>query len=338
MPGAATLWRDFPFTHSDLLVCLARYTRMMKNTLTRQNILLVMTCISLACSSGLVRAQPSGAATDEFFQRMGELSTQAEQFVPGFLREVSPEQMRRLESVVLDIREEREFGQAVLKRYEQQLHQAGTKILRQGQDVDYLAKLVGELRPYMSHAERYPNIRIGVVETDETDAFSIPGGELLITARLLETAESEAAVVAVLAHELSHLDRGHQLYTPKQAKLANRSRNFADMMGAVAAFAKPFHPEFESQADQDAVAWTLAAGYDPRELAKLLSHWNDRQDQRQPWMKAVPAFVKSHPDAGKRAQAVLTHLRRLNPRQPDLYIGRQNLQKRLTRSQRQFPE
>lgn len=308
------------------------------NALARQNTLLVMIFVSLACSSGFVRAQPSGAAADEFFQRMGEFSAQAEQFVPGFLREVSPQQMRRLESVILDIREEREFGQAVLKRYEQQLRQAGIGILRDGQDVDYLAKLIDELRASMSHTDRYPNIRIGVVDTDQTDAFSIPGGELLVTAGLLETAESEAAVVAVLAHELSHLDRGHQLYMLKQAKLANRSGNFGDMMGAVAAFAKPFHPEFESQADQDAVAWTLAAGYDPKELAKLLSHWNDRQGQQQPWLKAVPAFVKSHPDAGKRAQAVLTHIRRLKPRQPKLYIGRQNLQQRLTRSQQQFAE
>ena len=34
--------------------------------------------------------------------------------------------------------------------------------------------------------------------------------------------------------------------------------------------------------------WMMAAGYEPRELAKLLSRWDQRQDQAMPWMQFIP--------------------------------------------------
>jgi predicted Zn-dependent protease len=83
----------------------------------------------------------------------------------------------------------------------------------------------------------------------------------------------------------------------------------------------------------------MDAGYDPRELARLLSSWDQQQNQVAPWLQFVPGFVKSHPDAGKRAQNVLQVAAKNEANFPQAkYIGVDNLQTRTPRSVRRFPQ
>jgi predicted Zn-dependent protease len=48
-------------------------------------------------------------------------------------------------------------------------------------------------------------LRVGVIEAPEPNAFALPGGQLLVTSGLLEGARSENELAFVLAHELGHL-------------------------------------------------------------------------------------------------------------------------------------
>ncbi len=61
----------------------------------------------------------------------------------------------------------------------------------------------------------------------------------------------------------------------------------------MALFARPFRPENESEADRDAVEWMMAAGYEPKELSRMLNQWDAKQSQTAPWMDFVPGFVKN---------------------------------------------
>ena len=63
----------------------------------------------------------------------------------------------------------------------------------------------------MNHARRYRQVQVYVADSSEVDAQSIPGGCLVFHRGLLDVAESEAARVGIIGHELSHLDRRHQL-------------------------------------------------------------------------------------------------------------------------------
>ena len=187
----------------------------------------------------------------------------------------------------------------------------------------------------MRHADRYRMIRVVLIETENEDGFSIPGGTVLITRGLLENAGSEAALVGVLAHELSHLDHGHQLLALKQAKLARQPLDMKDRMMWVGLVARPFRPEQESEADADATRWMMQLGYAPKELSKLLDRWDQQQDQQMPWKDFVPGFVKSHPDAGKRALKTLeiADSEKLNFPLSN-YIGHRNLKARITKATR----
>jgi predicted Zn-dependent protease len=274
---------------------------------------------------------------DAFQEMMERFANQAGTSVP-ILGKLTSEQQEQLDRIKVSPAEEKKFGQRILDAYVEQLKQANVTMTQQGEDVAYLRQLLKTLVPLMQNANRYKQFDVRCIESEETDAYSIPGGHLLVTRGLLESAVSEAAVVGVLAHELSHLDRGHQLIPLKQSKVANDPLDFQDRMMWIGLMVRPNRPEHESEADSDATRWMMKAGYDPRELARLLTVWNENRKRIAPWLPFVPGFVKSHPDAGRRAQDVLQVATKNLANFPDAtYIGVENLRKRTPRSQKSFP-
>ncbi len=277
-----------------------------------------------------VHAQPP----PEIFEAMKTFSQRAEKFMPSFMGELPAEERAKLAQIEVDLRDEQRLGTQVLENYESQLRAQKKSIQWRGRDVEYLKQLVAVIQPLMKHATRYAQIRVGIVVTDQPDAYSVPGGTLLFTTGLLDTAGSEAALVGVTAHELSHVDRGHQLLPLKQSKLTAQVTDWRQMMRTMSVM-KPFHPEFEREADEDAFHWMVEAGYDPRELAHLLESWDQRQNAQAPWIDIIPSFVRSHPDAGRRAESILKRFDALASGD-DLYIGLENWKRRISREKKRF--
>ncbi len=293
---------------------------------------IISVCLAV-CPSWAAAQRPADPA--EQFKNMFEtFAKEGDKFMPGMFSELTPEQMAQLEKVKVSQREESQFGSDVLKNYEVALKGKNQKIIRSGEDVAYLKALVKDVQPQMTNAARYKQMDVAVVETDEVDAYSIPGGHLIFTRGLLENVTSEAELVGVIAHELSHLDRGHQLLTLKQSKSQPQWNDPRAAMGWMATMFKPFRPEFEAQADADAVRWMLATGYDARQLAQLLARWEAKQNQQAPWVNMMPNFVRSHPDAGRRAQTVLKDFDNQATKTDRLVIGRKNLKQRVPASQK----
>lgn len=274
---------------------------------------------------------PVNNPTKAFEEMFETFANNAGPLAPMFGK-LSPDQLAKLDRIKVSINDESKFGQRVLDAYLQQLATSQIAVTQQGKDIDYLQQLLKTIKPQMRNGNRYRQFDVRVIEADSSDAYSIPGGHILVTRGLLETGQSEAAIVGVLSHELSHLDRGHQLIPLKQSVLAKQPLNFNDGMMWISLIARPIRPEQETEADSDATQWMMATGYDAKELAKLLIRWDTQQDNAMPWMKLVPGFVKSHPDAGKRAQAVLMTAAQLQRKYPNAnFIGVDNLQLRTAR-------
>jgi hypothetical protein len=274
-------------------------------------------------------------AFQEFFDKFAK---QPNSFMPGFLGELTDEQLAKLEEIVIPKSDEQAFGDRVLKGFLDHCKETKMKVVQTGKEVAYLKSLCSIVQPLMTNANRYQSIDMILVESESTDAYSIPGGHILVTRGLLDTVGTEGALVGVLAHEMSHLDRGHQLLSLKQMKMLNQSIDFRNRMDWMAIGFKPSRPEFETQADSDAVRWMMELQYEPKELARLLHSWDQRQDKQSPWMNFVPGFVKSHPDAGKRAQRVLEQASALQPKWPKAtYTGAKNLELRIPANKRRFP-
>jgi predicted Zn-dependent protease len=164
----------------------------------------------------------------------------------------------------------------------------------------------------------------------------------------LPFAENEAALVGIVGHELSHLDRGHLLLPLKRARVVERSidqaaagfdpqKFFAQGTTMMRLMSRPFRPEDEAAADRDGAAWAYRAGYDPREMAALFSRLHARDnDPKVPFA----SFFRTHPYSDDRNEAILAQYDDLQKAEPrdGLYRGEKNLIQRIPRSQQEFPE
>jgi hypothetical protein len=63
----------------------------------------------------------------------------------------------------------------------------------------------------------------GVIESDAANAFSAPGGYVVVTTGLLKRITNEAQLAGVLSHEIAHVTLRHALKTYKRAKHAQCS-------------------------------------------------------------------------------------------------------------------
>jgi hypothetical protein len=259
--------------------------------------------------------------------------------VNDFLQDLfrlTPQQREELRSVEVPWRTEQGYGRQLLLGYQQQLRRQRIGWSDRNRDARYLQELVQRMQPLMTHAARYRRIQVYVVDSPDIDARSIPGGHLIFWRGLLEFAESEAALIGIVGHELSHLDRRHQLKPIQQwirarehlARPRDRDSNeFFEFGQSMMKTFHPFHPDEEAEADRDSVDWMYQLGYDPRELARLFERLADRRAAAE---LPLPGFLQTHPLFPQRARAVLEQygtLQRDNPR-VDLIIGREALIRR----------
>lgn len=256
-----------------------------------------------------------------------------------------------LEKVSLSMDEEQRYGAAQLAALRRDLKRKGVDIAEKGRDVAYVARLVAMLQPHMKQAGRYRSIRVYVANSDLPDALTLAGGHVMVSRGLFDFAACEAALVGVLGHELAHLDRGHLVRHVKQVKLAERAWqpesfargfSFDDLLAKTktmqGVFRRPFGPEEELDADLDGMAWAHRLGYDARALAELWDRMAARQTR--PGVDFLPAFFRTHPRPAERSAAVRQAHERLQTAepQPDLYLGVENLRRRVTRDEKRFPD
>ncbi len=122
----------------------------------------------------------------------------------------------------------------------------------------------------------------GVIESDDINAFAAPGGYILITSGLYAMLRSESELAGVLAHEIAHVVKKHQLEILMQSELVDMggkmlAKPFADsefvkeMIGDGAEiFSRSLDRNAEYEADRVAVALAARAGYDPFGLVAVL--------------------------------------------------------------------
>jgi len=244
--------------------------------------------------------------------------------------------------------EEMKLGQQSIEDLRRQLAGKKQSLIERGKDAQYLERLVGLLQPQMKQAERYKKVHVYVTSLGAPNACSFPGGHLVVSREMLDQAGSEAALIGVLGHELAHLDRGHLLRRMKQWKLAqdrlaNPPAGFSwdSLLGNMTLmqrlFRRPFGPAEELDADTDGITWAYHAGYDPLELGQVYTAMEAAGLSAPSFL---PSFLRTHPFAADRRDHLLSiynSLQTADP-QPHLYLGRQNLMRRLTRQQREFAD
>ena len=138
------------------------------------------------------------------------------------------------------------------------------------------------------------------------NAFALPGGTIVITDAMVQTAESPEEVLAVLAHELGHVERRHAMRHVLQdsaaAVTAAAVTSDAASLGVAVAglpavlVQARYSREFETEADDFAFQLLRRCGLSPEAFATLM----ERLTRKQQDAERSFAFVSSHPVTAER--------------------------------------
>lgn len=139
------------------------------------------------------------------------------------------------------------------------------------------------------------------------NAFALPGGTVVITDQLVDLAEHEEEIVAVLAHELGHVNGRHVIRRIAQtssmlvlwtAFTGDVSVAALALLGPERLIALSYSRSFEREADEFATDYLFRAGIAPARLGDILQRLEERAGTAN-----VPSFLASHPGAKLRARA-----------------------------------
>jgi len=152
-----------------------------------------------------------------------------------------------------------------------------------------------------------------LVEDKNVNAWCMPGGKIVVYTGILPISQNEAALAAVMGHEVSHalLQHGNQrmsqglLASVGQVALsvavANKPQETQNLfLGAYGAGAQvgillPFSRKHELEADRYGLIWTAMAGYNPQEAIGLWERMEKASNGQKP-----PEFLSTHPAEGRR--------------------------------------
>lgn len=227
--------------------------------------------------------------------------------------------------------EERDLGETFHRRFSSQL-KPGDRTQA------YLDQIMLEqLRPHARRPFAYRAYRIGAI--GGANAFALPGGAILISDEMLERLNSEAELVAILAHEIGHIELRHCFDRVRVQLLLRRGRN--QTLGELADAAigillqSSYSKAAENEADHYSFNLLLNSPYDPSalgEVFKILNQLESRSDS--PALDPLRDYLSSHPPGQIRAAEFSGRAGAWWANHPTQkrYTGRVNLERRETMS------
>jgi hypothetical protein len=164
------------------------------------------------------------------------------------------------------------------------------------------------------HSDAKIPFTIKVIDSDEVNAFALPGGFFYVNKGLLLAADNEAEVAGVMAHEIAHVAARHAMENIAKANLWQGLAMAGSIflggipgliyqntagLGLAALFSK-FSRSAEAEADRLGTQYLYAAGYDPSAMATMFEKLASKN-------KKKPGFLaktfSSHPQSIERLEA-----------------------------------
>ena len=176
------------------------------------------------------------------------------------------------------------------------------------------------------HSDAKVPFTIKVVDSDEVNAFALPGGFFYVNKGLILAADNEAELAGVMAHEIAHVAARHAVENQTKANLMQYGaiagsiflggipglifQNTAGL-GLLASFMK-FNRNAEAEADKLGVQYLYAAGYDPSGLATMFEKLAAKNKKKPGFLSK--AFA-THPQPPDRRDATLALVARFPERE-----------------------
>lgn len=166
------------------------------------------------------------------------------------------------------------------------------------------------------HSDAKVPFTIKVIDSDEVNAFALPGGFFYVNKGLLLAADNEAELAGVMAHEIAHVAARHAVENQAKASLLEYAALGASIflggipgmiyqntagIGLLGIFMK-FSRGAEEEADKLGIQYMYAAGYDPGAMATMFEKLEAKN-------KKKPGFISrafaTHPAPPDRRQSAI---------------------------------
>jgi predicted Zn-dependent protease len=160
------------------------------------------------------------------------------------------------------------------------------------------------------HSDSKVPFTIKVLDSDDVNAFALPGGFLYVNRGLLEAADNEAEVAGVVAHEIAHVAARHGVEQASKGELFNYASIPLIFLGGIGGYAirqaiglavpltfLKFSRGAEKEADRLGAQYMWAAGYDPNALISFFEKLQAK-DKKKPG--TLSKVFSTHPMTGDR--------------------------------------
>ena len=188
-----------------------------------------------------------------------------------------------------------------------------------------LQAYVGDLGQRIAAKSHRPELQytFTVLDSEEVNAFALPGGYVYITRGIMAYLNSEAELAAVLGHEVGHITARHAVRQQSGATAAGVGAtligiltgsgdlaNLANLAGT--ALVRGYGRDMELEADQIGAEYLVRLGYTPEamiDVVRLLKNQEmlevqlARQEGREP--RVYHGVFSTHPDSDTRLREVV---------------------------------
>lgn len=211
---------------------------------------------------------------------------------------------------------------------------------RYAQDIERQAKLVQDpvITEYVNrigqnlvrNSDVKIPVSIKVIDSDEVNAFALPGGFFYVNTGLILRAETEAELAGVMAHELAHIAARHGTRQATRGQIVNFASIPLLFMGGwtgygirqAASILIPmgflkFSRGFEKEADLLGLQYMYKAGYDPTAFVDFFEKLQ-AAEKRKPG--TIAKVFSSHPPTGSRIKFAQKNIQTLLAAKPEYVV------------------
>src|SRR5206468_2218198 len=180
------------------------------------------------------------------------------------------------------------------------------------------------------HSDAKVAFTIKVIDSDEVNAFALPGGFFYVNKGLVLAADNEAELAGVMAHEIAHVAARHATHNMSRRDLFNLCTIPAVFVAGPAGMAirevtelalpmefMKFSRDAEREADLLGMEYAYAAGYDPAEMVNFFEKVQAEEKHKKGFL--ARAF-DSHPMTAERVQRAQEEMRWMLPAKDDYVV------------------
>ncbi|HYL78168.1 MAG TPA: M48 family metallopeptidase [Bryobacteraceae bacterium] len=172
---------------------------------------------------------------------------------------------------------------------------------------------------------------IKVIDSEEVNAFALPGGFFFVNSGLILKAETEAELAGVMAHEIAHVAARHGTKQATRGEIANLATIPLIFMGGgwttygiyqAASVLVPigflkFSRGFESEADMLGLEYMYKAGYDPTAFVDFFEKIETLEKRKPGTMAKV---FSTHPMTDDRIKSAQKNIQEILVAKPEYVV------------------